>query len=1058
MSSTKSSRPTSTSSSLMQEVVNSLPGGYPESIQPPTSNQQSLSQAVYGRRSEYTRPRDIKIKVGTWNAAAYKGAEKDIAWFVDGKGIAEGLTDLTVSDDSESQDDAIAQNKDSLDDREGVEDQEARYAKKKSTLPQNDPGLLPGGNDIGLYLLGLQEIVDVNSAAEALRPYTDSSVAQKWKSEMEAHLPRGYKFIAEQQLIGMLLLIYASEDVAADIKSVSTTSVGTGLMGYMGNKGAVTARIVLGETTRLVFVNAHLAAGTDKGAVERRNWDYGQVMSRTKFEPITDSMGLAQNVGEGIDDADIAFFVGDLNYRLEGIPGEDVRRLLMLHTRNEYDLSKKQSKKVDKEIANKRASIERRRESRMSTDSGVSQVSTVRSRDDEVSKEEEEFDEENALDPASDPASLHTTLSSLLPHDELQQQQKARKAFQGWQEGPITFLPTYKYDAGSVGVFDSSEKRRAPSWCDRILWRTRRDMLAHESAIAEEEDSRKKDEEMKNSGLDEAGKDEEMLYDYDPDEDADEAGSYDDAYEDAPEGTVITKEGFADEISLEAYVAHQRVLSSDHKPLDAVFSFKYDAVVPELKSKIHQEVARELDRAENEGRPNVTVIADRPHSDEEGISDDDPLKFEGVWFGQVRYAMHKHRSLTIANTGQVPATVYFIDRPVGPGQHPGVCPNWVSLQIDDGNGKLSPDTGKRTLEPGQTFNVGLDLRILDVSLARDFNEGVKSMEDILVLRVENGRDHFIPLRGVWLESSLGHSISKLIRIPEGGIRKLQRQRPDSGKHKSGSVSSGSVLDDDEAIPVRWSAPRELFRLTEVIEELSVRVTAEWGMLNDSTTPPPWERFPGWPFAQASWTFDDNTQRADILADIAEALDSDSSFDSALPPTLTHIQKLECLAEFLLLFLKAMTDGIVTPKLWHTLDDNLRKQEKLKSSQQASTEDLRTWAQEILSSSPSHSISFILVTSMLDRISSEIISTIQHNHPEVLAKPPSADFLASIPVWLRKKLPKEGKEAWRLGVLRGVAGVMASRMIRSDEGGENAKEKERQVVEERKVRFLELFMG
>jgi phosphatidylinositol-bisphosphatase len=548
------------------------------------------------------------IQVGTWNAAAYKGAEKDIAWFIDGKGIAEGLTDLSVSDDTESQDDAIAQNRSSLDNREGVEDQEARYAKKKSTLPQNDPSLLPGGNDIGLYLLGLQEIVDVNSAAEALRPYTDSSVAQKWKNEMEAHLPKGYKFIAEQQLIGMLLLVYAREDVAADIKSVSTTSVGTGLMGYMGNKGAVTARIVLGETTRLVFVNAHLAAGTDKGAVERRNWDYGQVMSRTKFEPITDSMGLAQNVGEGIDDADIAFFVGDLNYRLEGIPGEDVRRLLMLHTRNEYDLSKKQSEKVEKEIALKRASIESRRENRMSTDSGVSQVSTVRSRNDEDGKEEEEFDQEDLLDPASDPASLHTTLSSLLPHDELHQQQKARKTFQGWQEGPITFLPTYKYDAGSVGVFDSSEKRRAPSWCDRILWRTRRDMLAYESAIAEEEDARRKDEEMKSSGLDEAGKDEEMLYDYDPDEDADEAGSYDDAYDDAPEGTVITKEGFADEISLEAYVAHQRVLSSDHKPLDAIFSFKYDAVVPELKSKIHQEVARELDRAENEGRPNVTGL------------------------------------------------------------------------------------------------------------------------------------------------------------------------------------------------------------------------------------------------------------------------------------------------------------------------------------------------------------------------------------------------------------------------------------------------------------------
>ena len=453
------------------------------------------------------------------------------------------------------------------------------------------------------------------------------------------------------------------------------------------------------------------------------------------------------------------------------------------------------------------------------------------------------------------------------------------------------------------------------------------------------------------------------------------------------------------------------------------------------------------------------VVADRPHSNEEGISDDDPLKFEGVWFGQVRYAMHQRRRLPIANTSQVPATVYFITRPVGPGQHPGICPTWVSLQIDDGTGKLSSDTGKRTLEPGQAFNVELELRILDVGLARAFNEGIKSLEDILVLRVENGRDHFIPLRGTWLESSLGHSISKLIRIPEGGIRKLQRQRPESGKQKSGSVSSGSVLDDDEAIPVRWSAPRELFRLTEVIEELSVRVTAEWGMLNDSATPPPWERSAGWPFAHASWTFRDELQRTDVLADIAEALDTDSSFESALSPTLTHIDKLECLAEYLLLFLKAMHDGIVTPKLWNTLDENLRKQEKLKSSQQATNEDLRTWAQEILSSSPSHSISFILVTSMLDRICSEIINTIQHSHPEVLSKPPSADFLAGIPVGLRRKnLPKEGREAWRLGVIRGVAGVLASTMVRSDEGGENVKEKDRQVVEERKVRFLELFMG
>jgi phosphatidylinositol-bisphosphatase len=236
------------------------------------------------------------------------------------------------------------------------------------------------------------------------------------------------------------------------------------------------------------------------------------------------------------------------------------------------------------------------------------------------------------------------------------------------------------------------------------------------------------------------------------------------------------------------------------------------------------------------------------------------------------------------------------------------------------------------------------------------------------------------------------------------------------------------------------------------------VTAEWGMLNDSTTPPPWERSAGWPFAHTSRTFKDEAQRADALADIAEALDTDSPFDSTLSPTLTHIQRLECLAEFSLHFLKAMRDGIVTPPLWTTLDSNLRKQERLKSSQQATPEDLRTWAQEILSSSPCHSISFILVTSMLDRISSEIISTIQHSHPEVLDKLPPAEFMAGVPVWLRRKLPKDGKEAWKVGVLRGVASIMASAMIRGEEGVEGMKEKDRQATEERKVRFLELFMG
>ncbi|EEP82942.1 conserved hypothetical protein [Uncinocarpus reesii 1704] len=39
-----------------------------------------------------------------------------------------------------------------------------------------------------------------------------------------------------------------------------------------------------------------------------------------------------------------------------------------------------------------------------------------------------------------------------------------------YSEGPITFPPTYRYNNGSDS-YDTSEKRRIPAWCDRILWK-----------------------------------------------------------------------------------------------------------------------------------------------------------------------------------------------------------------------------------------------------------------------------------------------------------------------------------------------------------------------------------------------------------------------------------------------------------------------------------------------------------------------------------------------------------------------------------------------------------
>jgi len=573
------------------------PGAYsstPGDADAPTiiSTQVSLSQTVYQRRNEFTRSYTTKVKVGTWNVASLKGTDKDVGgWFVGGRGLSESLNGLAIAGSNDSQN-AARHRSSTATSVESSASQEKRRSKKKETLPKNDTAYVPGGDEIGLYVLGLQEVVDVSSATEALRPFTDPHPAKKWKHAVEEALPDGYRLVAEQQLIGLLLVVYASPTLSPQISSVSTTSVGTGVMGYMGNKGAVTARIVLGETTRMVFINCHLGAGVEKGSLDRRNWDASQVVSRTKFEPVYNGAGVMEEFGEGIGDEDFAFWFGDLNYRLDSLPGEDVRRLLMLHTRNEYGKEQKSRKEIDSELPSPRSPTAIRDGHFVDIDSEEEDSNTTAATTVSAAiSSSTSLPASGHFEPATDPASLQATLSSLLPHDQLHAQMRTGTAFHdGWREGPIDFLPTYKYDVGSVGMFDSSEKRRGPSWCDRILYRTRKDKLEYDRRVREEQDAKRAEDQMKARGVDKEVEEETVLFDYDPETDADNDYKEEEDRSCSPD-VVETKAGFDDILHLEYYTSHQRVLSSDHKPLDAVFNLTYSAVDPQLKAKIHQEVS-----------------------------------------------------------------------------------------------------------------------------------------------------------------------------------------------------------------------------------------------------------------------------------------------------------------------------------------------------------------------------------------------------------------------------------------------------------------------------------
>ena len=1011
--------------------VQHTPGAFPEPDPLGTPGlQRSLWNAVHARQSEYTRSCQIRIKVGTWNVAALKETEKDLSgWFVEEKEIAERVAGFIATSangpDTAPSGPLLASN----DQKESVEVQDRRASTTDSTIPKVDRAILRGGDEVDLYVLGLQEIVDINSPAEAFRPYVDPGPSQKWKSSLIEALPHGYEVVAQQQLVGLFLLVAASADLVSKISSVSTTSVGTGLLGYMGNKGAVAARLVLGASTRIVFINCHLAAGVEKGSLERRNWDVAQIVQRTRFKPTIDEAGSLGENGDVIGDEDFAWWFGDLNYRLDGLPGDDVRRLLTLHARDEYDAGNSSEQNTDKDLSQPTAG---------ESTTGLTSASLSNG-----------YTSAQPTDITPNPASLSTTLSSLLPHDQLRLQQAARKAFhEGWREGPINFLPTYKYDVGSVGTFDSSEKKRSPSWCDRILFRTRADQRDYQMALKDEEDVRKRDAEMKARGLESAAKeDNDILFSYDPETDG---ASNENIHhgETQPNqdlrGQKPAPQNSDDNFRVNAYTSHQRVLSSDHKPLVGIFTFSFDQVVLEMKERVYREVARDFDKAENEERPSVTVVIDHSHNDPRP-SDRSSSRMRasdagGVAFGEICYLQEKFRYFTVANTGRVPASIVFLQRTVEEEAHP--LPAWLTLQVDqakvenDGSWKITERP--ITIQPGDATNVTLRLQVNDINLVRALNEGKDKLGHILVLRVLDGRDYFVPIWAVWMQSSFGRSLEELIGAPEGGVRGLpDRPRADQDLSKT---------------EARGSTPSEIFQLVDAIEKLVESVVAGWGMTG-SEKEAPLEKDAGWPFSRESWTFKDRRFRDIRRLYVHEALDTNKPPCSLFPSAALPLERLEIMAEVLLDFLASLKDGIVTESLWVEIEQQILLHEKAKKI--STPEEERMWIFEALSNSPVHNVAFVFLTSMLARVASEAASSKgQDENSSALKLSSEVDSRKNLHS-SKKTLNEKPSLARKQVVNDAYASIFADLIIR---GGLPIRDRERRATQQRRRHVIRVFLN
>ena len=90
---------------------------------------------------------------------------------------------------------------------------------------------------------------------------------------------RAYVQLVAETMVGVHLAVWVRASLASHVEGLNAAVVGTGAMGFMGNKGAVVARFKLHDSS-FVFVNTHLSSGQSSTAHATRNADVAEILRR----------------------------------------------------------------------------------------------------------------------------------------------------------------------------------------------------------------------------------------------------------------------------------------------------------------------------------------------------------------------------------------------------------------------------------------------------------------------------------------------------------------------------------------------------------------------------------------------------------------------------------------------------------------------------------------------------------------------------------------------------------------------------------------------------------
>ncbi|XP_045700064.1 synaptojanin-2 isoform X3 [Phyllostomus hastatus] len=220
-----------------------------------------ILRAMLERQSEFTRLKQIRVAVGTWNVNGGKQFRSNLLGTAE---LADWLLDSPrLSGAAEPQDDS---------------------------------------SPADIFAVGFEEMVEL-SAGNIVNASTTNR--KMWGEQLQKAISRSHRYIllTSAQLVGVCLYIFVRPYHVPFIRDVAIDTVKTGMGGKAGNKGAVGIRFQF-HSTSLCFVCSHLTAGQSQ--VKERNEDYREITQKLSFP-----------MGRNIFSHDYVFWCGDFNYRID---------------------------------------------------------------------------------------------------------------------------------------------------------------------------------------------------------------------------------------------------------------------------------------------------------------------------------------------------------------------------------------------------------------------------------------------------------------------------------------------------------------------------------------------------------------------------------------------------------------------------------------------------------------------------------------------------------------------------------------------------------------------